>query len=181
MVMCIFDSVIFIATEKIATIASPIIGVFSIIVALYISYKSSKDILKLIETEKTESANKINAMRKSSINEIKQIRILIHTLLVAIIHKLETDNLEIKSREQELFDEITPLIARYEKIKEWRIVDENDINLADVNSHSSEMADILSSMLSIINKYNLLHTQCTSISKGLERLKSPIEEYCKTN
>lgn len=67
--------------QAIATIISPIISTIAIVVALYISKKSTKDLKKQNQT-----------IRCATEAEIKQIRILAHTLMIGQIYNFEYAN-----------------------------------------------------------------------------------------
>lgn len=164
----------------IATIASPIIASIAIIVALKISKKSSEDIVNLIKSNKKYSSNQISAIRSVSINEIRQLRILFHSLLIAVIHNLEKENLEADKETQNLLDFFEELLTKFEKIKDWKIDEQSVNNINEINSHFLEMHELVDSLLSLIEQFKIIGNKTTSISKALDELKDPIQNFCKT-
>lgn len=158
-----------------ATVTSPIIAVIGIFVALYISRNSSKDILKLIESNKIDSNNQIRTIRAASTNEIRQLRMLIHTLLIVVVHYLESENIDVKNESHKLTKTLNELLIRFKKIKMWKIEDSSTID--DINSHFSEMRELESSMLSLIEQFKKTNDSSVSISRTLEKLRKPIDDF----
>lgn len=163
-----------------ASVASPIIAVIGIFVALYISRKSTEDILKLTVSNKTDSDNQIKTLRTVSINEIRQLRILTQTLLIAVIHSLEKENAEIDIAKQKLLGSLKELLRRYEKIKGWKIEDSNLFDIDEINTHFSELYEIEDSLVSLIENFRKLVNYANSTSVAFEKLNNPIQEFCES-
>ena len=159
-----------------ATAVSPIISMIAIIVALYVSKKSSKDIFKLIDSNHADSTNQIREIRTVSVNEIHHLRLLIHSLIIVAIHYLKDKNINANKEKQELEKILNRLLVKYKKIKEWKVDVRFDINVEEINYHFSEMHELEAEMLSLLEKFKRLSESSISISDALEGLERPIND-----
>ena len=152
--------------QAIATILSPIISTIAIVVALYISKKSTKDLKKQNQT-----------IRCASETEIKQIRILAHTLMIGQIYNLESANQNNVSKKKEIANSFSIILEKYEQIKDYTIDD--NIDVKQINKHFTEIAEIYTLLENTRNNLVKIQNESNAISKALESLKKPIDAYCK--
>lgn len=156
----------------------------SIWVALYVSKKSSKDILKLIDSNRTDSNSQIKVMIKTSEEEIKQTRILTHTLMIALIHSLASANIDEDSKKDEILNVASTLLARYEQINEQIIKclkDGDNINVEQLNSLYAEKDDIINKIKNAINALYKINDKLNAVSKAFESLHKPMDAYSNWN
>ena len=153
--------------QTIATIASPIISAIAIIVALYISEKTSKE---LREQNRT--------IRCASEAEIKQIRILAHTLIIAQIYSLESANVNNASKKNEIYESISLALEKIKQIEDYTI-DGDNITVEQINRHFAEMAEIQIFLVKVQNDLAGILNEANAISKALNALKKPIDAFCE--
>ena len=153
--------------QAIATIISPIISTIAIVVALYISKKSTKDLKKQNQT-----------IRCATEAEIKQIRILAHTLMIGQIYNFEYANQNNASQKNEIANSISIILERYEQIRDYTINADN-IDVKQINKHFTEMAEIYTLLENARNNLVKIQNENNAISKALESLKKPIDAFCK--
>lgn len=162
----------------ICTIASPIISAIAIIVALCVSRRSSKDAQKQIESAQMNSGNQIQTIRKLSEAEIKQIRILVHTLMIGQIYSLESANLQNNSKKDEIVNTISQILAKYENIKNYKI-DSDNIDIEQINSHFEEVSEVERLLIKAYDDLIKIQNTSSAISKALENLKNSIDAFCE--
>lgn len=151
--------------QAIATILSPIISTIAIVVALYISKKSTKDLKKQNQT-----------IRCASETEIKQIRILAHTLMIAQIYSMEHANRENKLKKEKIENDISQILDKYKHTESYTI-DSN--NIEQTNQHFSEIAEKEKLLIKAYNDLLKIKNESNAISKALESLKKPIDAFCE--
>lgn len=165
----------------ILTAVGTICAACSIWVALNVSKKSSKDIMKLIESNKNDSDNHICALKRTSEEEIKQIRVLTHTFMIALIHSFESANIETAAKKDEILNAASPLFVRCEQISEQidnALKDEDNINVEQINSLFAERKDIINKIKNAMNDLCKINDKVNAVSKAFESLKKPIDAYC---
>ena len=136
----------------------------SICVALYLGRKSSEDTKQMIISHKENTDTQANEIRIASRNEIKEFRILIHTILLSTIHYLDNENKILTVSTKEANHKYLELLRRYDKIKNWKLKDTDAINVNEINNHFTDMNLLEESMLELKANYECYKRSADNIN-----------------
>lgn len=101
--------------------------------------------------------------------------------MIALIHSLESANIDTSAKKDEILRVASPLFARCEQISEQidnALKDEENINLEQINSLFAERRDIEEKIKKAFNDMCKVNEKANAISKAFESLKNPIDAYC---